>query len=235
VREYLKNALPYVAAIVVLSLLGLGIEWYRRRCLQRWAVAQGGTFEAGTLLEGTKVPESAAFDGGKGDESVTYSNVSRFPGPDVSYVLAQYEHRYKDFRNNAKTFSCVVCFITLPDPKFPEAHLSPNVFGTGLGYAPGAPPSPKVTVPDAVPGFADRIEVRPVWGGKEIKPESLSGLLCREAQQVLLEQRDLISGLQVRGNVVRLEAVSHQFGYPHREVFDVARRLAAIWTSRPGR
>lgn len=234
-KEYLKNALPYVAAIIVLVIVGIGIEWYRRRGLQRWALEQGGTFDPGTLLEGTKVPEAAAFDALFADGSVVYANVSRIPKPEASYVLAQFEHRYKDIRNDQKSFSCVVCLITLPDLKFPEAYLSPNVFGTGIGYAPGAPPVAKVAVPDPVPGFAEKFEVRPVWGGKEIRSEALSALFSRDVQRLLLEQKDLISGLQVRGNTVRLEAISRQFGYPHRDVFEVARRLTAIWTATPGK
>lgn len=232
-KEYLKNALPYLAAILILSAIGLGIEWYRRRGLQRWAQEQGGTFEPGSLLEGTKIPEAAPFDANLGDGSVTYANVSRIPKPEAGYILGQYEHRYQNTKSERKTFSCVVCFISLPGPRFPQANVAPVVRGTALAPLLGAPAAPApVPVPGAVPGFADQIQATPMPGAPELKPEALSSLLTKEVQELLLEKRDLISGFQVRGSVVRLQAVSRQTGYPHQEVFEVARRLAAIWTSK---
>lgn len=229
-KSFLKTTLSVIALIIVLSAIGLSIEWFRRRSIQKWAQSQGGTFEPGSLLGGLPLPESAPFhsEGGK----FTYSNVSRFVRPEASYVVAQYENRWQDFRNEWKTVSYVVCFVTLPSGAWPGVKVHAPMGGFLSELIPRSEASAPLKVPEATPAFAAKFQVLPGPGAGEISPEALARLLPTAVQQELLAQESLIAGFQVRGNVARVAAVSRETGYPHREVFDAARRLGAIWGSR---
>lgn len=231
-KAYLLNAACVAAAVVVLLGIGFSIEWFRRRSVQKWAESQGGSFTAGTILEGTPVPEAAAFDT---NMKATYSNVSRIQRPEASYVVAQYHAIWKDFRDRQQSFSCVVCFIDLPKGGFPPVRVGyrstrPEFVKAILPETPGPAAIP---LADATPAFHERFEVLPLSDAGPVKPESLAPLLPRAVQDELVAKGDLISGFSVRGNVIKLEAVQQQFGYSHREVFEVAVRLAAAWAAKP--
>jgi hypothetical protein len=230
VKGFLQTAASVVALVVVLSAIGLGIEWFRRRSVSKWAQEQGGSFEAGGILHGVAVPEAVPFDSGM--KEVTYSNVSRIARPEASYVVAQYHATWKDFRNEMKSFSCVVCFVTLPKTDLPAAHVSYPKRPIPLGSLLGVPtPPPALPVPDAAPAFAERFEVRPLPDAGQIPPEAVARLVPRAVQDVLVAHESLLSGLLVRGNVVRVSGVGEEYRYSHKEVFDAATRLAAAWTA----
>ena len=126
-NEFLRNAVSILALAAGLSLIGLGVEWLRRRRLHRWAREQGGTFEAGRFFEGAAVPEAAAFDAPGGDKR-TYHNVVRIRVPEAEYVVAQTQLMYRDAKNALESRSHVVCFVTLPaGPELAEDALPPAV------------------------------------------------------------------------------------------------------------
>lgn len=230
-KGFLKTAVPIIAVVVVLLGVGISIEWFRRRSIAKWAQEQGGAFEAGGILDGVAVPEAAPFDAA--GANITYGNVTRIPRPEASYVVTQYHRTRMNTKNESKSFSCVVCFVTLPSADLPPVHVS---FKSSMGK-PGSflgrpEPAAPLAVPESTPSFGERFEVTALSGAGEIKPEAIARLLPKEVQDELVASGDLISGVQVRGNVVRLQAISKQFGYPHEEVFKVAQRLAAEWTSK---
>ena len=229
-KGFLQTAASIVALVVVLSAIGLGIEWFRRRSVQKWAQELGGSFEAGGILDGVAVPEAGPFDAGM--KKVTYSNVSRITRPEASYVVAQYHSIFQDFRNQTKSFSCVVCFVTVPKADLPAVQVSfpkrPIPCGSLVGLP--NPPAP-LPVPDAAPAFTERFEVRALPDSGPIATDAVARLLPRGVQDELVARESLISGLLVRGNVVRVMGVGEEYRYSHKEVFEAATRLAAAWTA----
>lgn len=220
-KDYLRNAAWVVACVAVLLAAGFGLEWFRRRALRNWAKEQGGTFEPGGMLGSVEIPEAAAFDG---ERKPSYSHVSRISTPEATYVLAQYYHAYKDFRNNQKSVSYVVCFITLPGAGWPAVDVDRSVSGV-VGRMLGRPEAATLTVPGATAAFAAAFQV--VGEGS---PEALARLLPPAAREELLARETLIAGLKTRGGVARVQAVAPLAGgYPHREVYVVARQLVAAW------
>ena len=228
-KGFLQTALSIVALVLVVSALGLSIEWYRRRSLQKWAQDRGGTFEPGAFLDGVALPEAKPFD--THAEKVTYHNVTRIVRPEASYILAQYGNRWKNTKDQWESFSCVVCFITLPGPELPSVDVS---FPTpALGSLLGRPERPApIRAADAAPEFAEHFEARPLTGAADPSADAVARLLTKAVQEELVARRDLISGFQSRGNVVRLQAVSKQTGYPHLDVFACAERLVAAWAAK---
>lgn len=227
-KGVLQTGLWILAAAVVITAIGMTVEWFRKRGIRDWAKQQGGSFESGTLLEGLPVPEAAPFDfpGVK----VVYSNVSRFSRPEAAYVVSQYQTMWKTTKDEWQSFSCVVCFITLPGPPWPPVKIQepdPNLLAGILGRP--AEQAAPIPVPDVTAAFSEALEVRPMSGGDTVAPESLARLLPKAVQEELVAQRGLITQVQVRGNTVRLQAVSQFAGFPHREVFEVAKRLGAAW------
>jgi hypothetical protein len=232
VKGFLQSAASILAVVVVVTAIGLTIEWYRRRSIQKWVQEKGGTFEAGKLLSGVAVPEAAPFDGGR--DNITYDNVSRIARPEASYTVAQYHTTWRGTKNEVKSFSCVICLVTMPGVELPTVQVSfpsrGNMLASMLGREDtSAPPIP---VPGSSPAFNEKFEVTTPTRSTEIKPGSLERLLPKAVQDELVANESLISGFQVRGNAVRLQAVGRQVGYPHQEVFDVAVRLAAAWTEK---
>jgi hypothetical protein len=229
-KGFLQTALSTLALVVVLSAIGLSIEWYRRRSLQRLALEKGGTFEAGGILDGAEVPEAKAFDGPA--SKATYHNVTRIVRSEASYVLAQGEYRWKGFRDEQKSVSYVVCFITLPGPELPSVSVSFPARAFLLGPMLGVPdPPPPLKVAEATPAFAEHFEVRPLKSSGATSADAIARLLPKGIQDEMVASRALVSGFQVRGSVVRLEAVSQETGYPHRDVFSCAGRLVAAWSA----
>ena len=229
-KGFLQTAGSILALVIVVSAIGYAIELFRRRSLQKWAQVQGGSFEAGGILEGVQVPEAAAFDTRM--KKVTYSNVSRIARPEASYVVSQYHTTWRGTKDELKSFSCVVCFITLPKADLPPVHVSFPKHANILGSLLGMPdPPPPLKVPDSSTAFAEKFEVTALEDAGDVKPEALARLLPKAVQDDLVANEHLISGLLVRGNVVRVMAVGKEYGYPHKEVFDVAARLAAAWTA----
>ncbi|RPH39430.1 MAG: hypothetical protein EHM91_12400, partial [Planctomycetota bacterium] len=226
-KGFLQTAASIIALVVIVSAIGYAIEVFRRRSLQRWARAQDGTFEAGGILEGVPVPEAAAFDARM--KKVTYSNVSRIPRPEASYVVAQYHTTWKNTKDQMESFSCVVCFVTLPGTELPPVHVSFPKRANMLGSLLGLPdPPPPLKVPESTAAFDEKFQVTPLSEGVgAIQPAALAQFLPRAVQDELVASESLISGLLVRGNVVRVMAVGKEYRYPHNEVFDVAVRLAA--------
>lgn len=224
---YLKNALWILLLVAALSAIGLSIEWFRRRGLQKWALAQGGTFEAGGILKGVDVPEAAPFEG-TSEEKPTYHNVTRIEEKGTSIVLAQYHQTYKDIQNNVKSVSHVVCFISLPGADWPAVEVYPPFRSALLpGLAPERPAP--LAIKEASPAFAAAFEVRALSG---TAPEAPARLLPAAVQEELLANEGLIHGLQARGRTVRVQAVGRPTGYPHQEVHAVAKRLAAAWADQ---
>lgn len=230
-KSYFINGAYVAVAVLVLIGIGYSIEWFRRRAVQKWAEGQGGTFTAGTILGGTPVPEGAAFDQ---KSTVTYSNVSRFRRPEAAYVVAQAHVIWKDIHDRQKSSSAVVCFIDLPGSAFPpvRVHRRFTALEIARSVAPGLEIPKPLTLAEAVPAFAERFEVLPLSDAGAVKPETLPPFLPKAVQDELVSSGELVSGLQVRGSVVRLQAVSQQFTYPHEEVFAIATRLAAAWTAK---
>ena len=223
-KEYLKGLPWFLAAVAVLIAIGYLIERWRRRELQSWAAAQGGTFEGGGILDEVAIPEAASFGTSAGSDRITYNNVTRIVRPEATYVLAQYYHQYLDTRNNRKSNSCVVCFVTLPSGDWPSVSVHRPVFDL-LGRP---KPSP-LAVPGAVPGFS-AFEIQPREEGTTPGPDALARLLPPAVQNELVANPDLISGLSSDGRIVRVAAVGQRTGYPHAKVFEVARRMAAAWS-----
>ena len=230
-KGFLLSAAALLGIIGVVTAIGLTIEWNRRRSIRNWVQEQGGTFEAGGILSGIPVPEAAPFD--VPTANVSYSNVSRITRPEASYVVAQYRISWKDMQNKVESFSCVVCFVTMPGGEFPPVYVSfpmrGSLFASKLGRP--APPAP-LKVPDSSTAFAEKFEVTPQKDAGDVKSETLVRLLPTAVQDELVASDTLLSGLEARGGVVRLQAISRQSGYPHKEVFDVAIRLAAAWTAK---
>ena len=210
--DFLLNAGSVLAFVALALGIGYGLERRRRRALRIWAEEQGGTFEPGEV----ELPEAAAFDGPGGEEKPLYTHVARVS----TFVLARYYTSWKDARNNRKSSSHVVCFISRPGAAWPSVAVSramPNLFGR--------PEPAKLAVPDATPAFAAAFEVR-----GDATPEALARLLPRAVQEELLGNETLVSGLGTRGDVARLQAVGQLAGgYPHAKLYEVARRLAAAW------
>lgn len=230
-KSFLQSTLSIVALVVVVSAVGLTIEWVRRRGLRNWAKEQGGAFEPGAFFAGVRPPEAAAFDGGGGD-SITYHNVVRLERPGAAYVVAQCRTSYKDTKDNVKSSTCVVCFVSIPGGTFPSVSVYRPVHDFGFGRLLGMPEPPApLRVGDPVAGFKERFQVLPLAGASETAPEALARFLPPAVQQELLSQESLIAGLQARGNVVRVQAVGQQTGYPHREVFEFSERLVALWSA----
>jgi hypothetical protein len=230
VKGFLQTAASLIALAVVVSAVGMTIEWFRRRSVQKWAMEQGGSFEAGGILDGVQVPEAAPFDARM--RKVTYSNVSRIPRPEASYVVAQYHTTWKDSKDRMQSFSCVVCFVVLPKADLPPVHVSFAKRASPQASLLGLPePPPPLKVPESTPAFDEKFQVTPSSEGGAIRPEALAQFLPRAVQDELAAKEDLISGLLVRGNVVRVLAVGREYTYPHKDVFDVAVRLAGAWTA----
>lgn len=229
-KSYLINSACVLVAVLVLIGIGYSIEWFRRRSVQKWAESQGGAFAAGTLLEGTPVPEGAAFDQ---KSKVTYSNVSRFKRPEASYVVAQAHVIWNDFHNRQKSSSSVVCFIELPGSAFPPVRLHRRftALDVARSVAPGLEIPKPIAVPGASPAFAEKFEVLALSDAGPVAPESLPPLFPKAVQDELVAQGEVVSGLQVRGSTVKLQAISQHFTYPHEEMFEIAKRLAAAWTA----
>jgi len=226
-KGFLQTALSIIAVVLVVSAIGLSIEWLRRRSLQKWAQERGGTFDPGAFLDGVELPEAKPFD--LGVEKAKYHNVTRISRPEASYVVTQSQTMWKDTKSEWKSFSCVVCFITLPAPPLPTVRVSFPTRAPLLGRpAPAAP----VRVADASPAFTEEFELRPLGEGGEPSAEAVARVLPKAVQDELVASRSLISGFEVRGNVVRLQAVSKQTGYPHQDVFACAERLVAAWTAK---
>lgn len=231
------------------STVGLIVERFRRRNLLAWAREERGTFEAGTFLGGAKVPEGAAFDR---KDRVTYRNVTRISRSEASYVVAIYTRFDKDASDQVDSFSCVVCFVSLPGAKLPEVdvdHVRPHGHWPKQLKGLVEPPAP-LQIADPVPGFDEVFralrmsDVRQVYDVTEVDgvkkvtklveetvvpPDALARLLPRTVQTLLLAKSDLIAGFSVQGDVVRVEAVSKSASYPYREVFEVARELGEAW------
>ena len=232
-KDYLKGLPWFLAAVIVLVSIGYLIERWRRRDLEKWAVEQGGRFEGGGILDEIPVPEAAPFDANPGKDRITYNNVIRIERPEATYVLAQYYHQFLDTKNTAQSFSCVVCFVTLPAGEWPEVRVY-RPMADVFGIMDKILPNPPVPVPGASPAFAAAFEARAVKGASSPDPAALSRLLPAAVQTELLSSEDLIAGLVVRGRTVRVQAVGQVTGYPHQKVFEAVRRMAGAWTpSRP--
>jgi hypothetical protein len=231
VKSYFINGAYIVVAILLFVGVGYSIEWFRRRSVQKWAEAQGGSFTAGTILAGTPVPEGAAFDQ---KQNVTYTNVSRFKRPEATYVVAQSHVIWKDIHDRQQSSSAVVCFIDLPGSAFPpvRVHRRHTVLEVMRSVAPGMELPKPLTLAEAVPAFAEQFEVLPLSDAGPVKSETLPPLLPKAVQDELVAKGELVAGLQVRGTVVRLQAVGQQYTYPHEDVFEIAKRLAAAWTAK---
>ena len=217
-KEYLRTALWWVLAIVIASAIGLGIEWWRRRDLRKWAAKAGGTFEAGGILKDVVVAESTPFGGG------SHSNVTRISTPEAAYVVATHYRVWSDLHNRQKSSSYVVCYITIPGKEWPAVRVHSAV--PALIDRPGPSALP---VPGATAEFAREFEVHALDGEAASSSEALAKLLPPEVQRELLANPTLIGGLQARGKVLRLQAVEQLAGHPHRDVYAVARRLVAQW------
>jgi hypothetical protein len=233
--DFLKLLLVLLVLLGIGTAIGLTVEWYRRRDLRAFAKQQGGTFEAGSLLSGVPVPEAAAFDAvaRELDEKITYRNVTRIPGEPASFVVAQYHESSRGTKDEVQSDSYVVCLVSLPGAPLPQVHVYPPHRPPGwIEKAMGMPsPQRPVPIPEPIRGFAEAFEAVPAPGAGEIDPAALARLLPREVQQELLARSSLVVGLQVRGDVVRIQAASKATGFPHREVFETARRLAASWAA----
>lgn len=229
-KSYLINAAYVVVAILVLCGIGYSIEWFRRRSVQKWAEREGGTFTAGTMLGGTPVPEGAAFDT---KLEVTYTNVSRFKRPEASYVVAQYHAIWNDLHQRQQSTSCVVCFIEIPDNGFPAVRVHHRSLGLEVARSvvPGADFPKPVPLADATPAFKERFEVLQLSDGGPVKPETLARFLPQAVQDEFMAGSELISQVTVRGNMIKIQAVGQVATYPHEKVFDLAKRLASLWTA----
>src|SRR5688572_370585 len=122
-KDYLKGLPWFLAAVAVLVAIGFLVEKRRRREIERWAVAQGGTFEGGGILDEVVVPEAAPFDANPGDDRITYNHVTRIVRPEATYTLAQYYNQWKDVKNTPKSSTCVMCFVTLPAGEWPTVRV----------------------------------------------------------------------------------------------------------------
>jgi hypothetical protein len=218
-KAFLQNALWWVLAVAVAAAVGLGIEWWRRRDLRKFAQEVGGTFEAGGILASVDIPEAAAFPGG------SHNNATRVSTPEAGFVVATHYRTWSDLHGRQKSSSYVVCYITTPGREWPAVRVASAV--PALIERPGPSPLP---VPGATPEFARDFEVRPLEGATPPVPEALARLLPPEVQRELLSNPTLIGGLEARGATVRLQAVGQLAGYPHRDVYAVARRIAALLT-----
>jgi hypothetical protein len=235
VKSWLINVAYVAAAIVVLCGVGYSIEWFRRRAVQKWAESEGGTFAAGTILGGTPVAEGAAFDT---KLNVTYNNVSRFKRPEASYVVGQYHAIWDDIHHRQQSTTCVVAFIEIPNNGFPPVRID---FHSGMrdivtsvvpAVVPGAWVPVPIPLPDATPAFAERWDVLPLSDGGPVKPESLAPFLPKAVQDELVASGELISQITVRGNIIKIQAVGRIATHPHKEVFEIAKRLGALWTAK---
>ncbi|HEX7898599.1 MAG TPA: hypothetical protein VF950_12615 [Planctomycetota bacterium] len=137
-KDYLQNVAWVFLFVAGALAAGFALEWFRRRALRNWAKEQGGTFEPGSLLGSVEIPEAAAFDG---ESKPSYSHVSRIPTPEATYVLAQYYLGYKDVRNNQKSMSYVVCFITRPGADWPSVDVEVTGEGSPEALARLLPPA----------------------------------------------------------------------------------------------
>ena len=225
-KDYLKGLPWFLAAVVVLVTIGYMVERWRRRELRNWAVAQGGKFEGGGILDEVAIPEAAPFDANAGKDRITYNNVTRIERSEATYTLAQYYHQYLDTRNNQKSYTYGVCFVTLPQGDWPSVRIfrpMTDVFGLVDREKP-------VAVPGASPAFAAAFETTPLKDAPTPSPEALARLLPEAVQKELLSNETLIAGLHVHGRVARIQAVGQVTGYPHQQVFGVAQRMAAAWS-----
>jgi hypothetical protein len=224
VKDYLRGLPWFLLAVTVAVSIGYLIERWRRQKLQGWAAEQGGTFEGGGILDEVVVPEAAAFDAYvTGSDKVTYNNVTRIVRPEATYTLARFYRHYLDTKNSPKSFSCVVCFVTLPVEMPPVTVYRPVTDILGI-----MPERVKLALPDALPEFSV-FDITLLSGHPAPTPDALRRLLPAPVQRELLDHPTLISGLHARGQIVRVQAAGQVTGYPHREVFEVARRLAAAW------
>ena len=218
--DFLQNA----ASVLVFAALALGVayglERFRRRALRTWANEQGGTFEPGAV----EVPEAAGFDGSGGGDIPPYSHVVRVSTPEATYVLARHYHSWRDVRNNRQSSSQVFCFISRPGTAWPAVDVGRSVKGFAANLL-GRPEPVTLAVPEATPAFAAAFQVT-----GEATPDALARLLPRAVQEELLATETLIAGLQARGGVASLRAVGQLAGgYPHRQLYEVARRLVTAW------
>ncbi len=218
--EFLQNAGSVLAFVALALGIGFGLELVRRRALRTWAEQQGGTFEPGAV----EVPEAAGFDGAGGGDIPPYSHVVRVSTPEATYVLARHYHSWKDVRNTRKSSSQVFCFISRPGAAWPAVTVQRSVKGFAANLL-GRPEPVSLAFPDATPAFAAAFEVT-----GEATPDALARLLPRAVQEELLAGETLVADLQARGGVARLRAVGQLAGgYPHRKIYEVARRLVIAW------
>lgn len=242
--DTLKWVIAILALLAILTAIGLNIERSRRRKLLAFAQEHGGTFEPGPLMEGAPVPEAAPFDapivvsstGDAGDDppesrdEITYRNVVRITRDEASYVIALRRHGSESTKGEWKTTSHLVCFVTLARSDVPQVDVA-GPMSDWLLERMGASKPVKVELPDPAPDFSKKLEVRTAPGAPKPSPEALDRLLDRTVQAELA-QGDLIAGLRVRGNVVRLQAVGTTGDDRHRELYEVARKLAKIWAGK---
>lgn len=229
-KEWLKGLPWFLAAVVVLSTIGYLVERWRRREVERWAATQGGTFEGGGILDEVVIPEAAPFDANAGDDRITYNHVTRIVRPEATYTLAQYYHQWKDVKNTQRSSTCVVCFVTLPAGDWPQVRVF-RPLSDPLGIRDMLQQTSPVKVPGAQSAFAAAFEVHPLLGTPAPNPEALAKLLPSAVQTELLATESLIGSLLVRGRVIRIQAVDQLTGYPHPQVFEVARRLTTAWSA----
>lgn len=226
-KEYLKDLPWFLAAVVVLVAIGFLIERWRRRDLERWAAAQGGTFEGGGILDEIAVPEAVPFDTHWGKDKVTYNSVTRIQRPEATYTLTQFYHHYLDTKNTPKSSSCVVCFVTLPDGEWPSVGVYRPVLDLF-----GRPKPAPLAVPDALPAFTAAFEANLVGDVPAPSPEAMARFLPPAVQNELLANETLIAGIRGQGRAIRIQAVGQVTGYPHAKVFEVAQRMVAAWTAK---
>lgn len=245
--DALKWVVGIVAVLAAVTAIGVTIEVSRRRHIRAFVQKHGGTFEPGTIMQGAPVPEGAPFDawfernpGGDvvgsappDDETITYRNVVRVRGDEASYVIALRSESRRDTKDELKSTSSLVCFVTLARSDLPQVHVFPAMKRVAwmdalLGSVPPAP----VELPGVTPEFAKEFSVYPVPGTAAPTPEALDRLLDRTVQAELLARRKLVAGLDVRGNVVRIQAVNHAGDQPHEELYEASRKLAIIWAGK---
>lgn len=209
-KDFLRSLVWWLPAIALALAVGWTIEWYRRRDARALAEELGGSFLPGGLVASAQIPEAAAFDG----PSASYNNVIRVERPEGTIVVGTYYNSWKGIKGEHKSTSYGVAFVTLPwdAPALDVASRSLRA-------------TPELEVPDATDAFKAAFMAE----GKG-SPEDLRRLLPRAAQEELLAHPTIVCGLQARGRVARIQGVGQLTGgTPRRELYEIARRLAAAW------
>lgn len=244
--DMLKWVIAIAALLAILAAVGLSIGRSRGRELRAFALEHGGTFDPGSLMEGAPLPEAAPFDapivvsseGDAGDDppepkaDITYRNVIRIPGDGASYVVALRRYGREDTNGQWKTTSYLVCFVTLAPSDLAQVDVFSAPVSDWALKGMGASKPVKLELSAPAPGFAEEFEVRTVAGAAKPTPAALDRLLDRTVQAELAAQRNVLAGLQVRGNVVRLQAVGTPGNEAHRELYELARKLAKTWAAK---